>query len=100
MNEVLGDFPEWVDQNAHNSLIGCMKCQDCCPYNAQNRENIVKGVTFSEEETRELMMHSNDEPYSDSLDLKIKAASFYPELLKVLPRNLEVLLQNMTSTGS
>jgi epoxyqueuosine reductase len=57
MNEVPGEFPEWVDQNAHNSLIGCMKCQDCCPGNSQNKENIVKGVTFSEEETKELMMH-------------------------------------------
>lgn len=94
MNEVPGEFPEWVHQNAHNSLIGCMKCQDCCPGNAQNKENIVKGVTFSEEETRELMIHNNDEPYSDALAEKIKAAHFYPELLKVLPRNLSVLLQN------
>lgn len=92
-----GDFPEWVDQNAHNSLIGCMKCQDCCPENAQNKENIVKGVTFSKEETRELLKHKNDEPYSDSLAEKIKAAGFYPELLKVLPRNLAVLLRKSPS---
>lgn len=99
MNEVPGDFPEWIDQNAHNSLIGCMKCQDCCPENAHNKENIVKGVMFSEEETRELIMHHHGQPYSDSLAEKIKTANFFPEFLKVLPRNLAVLLQNMANTG-
>jgi epoxyqueuosine reductase len=93
MNEVPGEFPEWVPENAHNSLIGCMKCQDCCPANAHNKDNIVKGVTFSEEETKELLMHKDDEPYSDSLAAKIKVSGFFTDFLKVLPRNLAVLLQ-------
>lgn len=94
MNEIPGEFPEWVSKNAHNSLIGCMKCQDCCPCNVHNRNNIVEGVTFTEEETKELMMHKDDEPYSDSLEEKIKLSGFYQGFLKVLPRNLEVLLHN------
>lgn len=96
MNEISGDFPEWVDKSAHNSLIGCMKCQDCCPLNAHNKDNIVKGVTFSEEETKELLTHKDDEPYSDSLAAKLKMSGFYTGFLKVLPRNLAILLQNMT----
>jgi epoxyqueuosine reductase len=95
MNEVPGEFPEWVAENAHNSLIGCMKCQDCCPGNARNKDNIVKGVTFTEEETKELLAHKDEEPYSDSLAAKIKEARFYPAFLKVLPRNLAVLLKNV-----
>lgn len=93
MNEIPGQFPEWVDKNAHNSLIGCMKCQDCCPANAHNKDNIVKGVTFSEEETTELLMHQEGERYSDSLAAKIKVSGFYTDFLKVLPRNLAALLQ-------
>ena len=96
LNEVPGEFPEWVDTKAHNALIGCVKCQDCCPGNAHNKDNLVRGVTFTEDETKELMMHKEGEPYSDSLAAKIKEAGFYPAFLKVLPRNLSVLLQNMT----
>jgi hypothetical protein len=40
-------------------------------------------------------MHKDDEPYSDSLAEKIKLSGFYPGLLKVLPRNLAVLLHNI-----
>jgi len=96
MNEVPGDFPQWVDQNAHNALIGCIRCQDCCPANAHNKNKIVKGVTFTEEETQELLTHKEDEPFSDSLAAKIKAAGIYGAFLKVLPRNLAVLLHQGT----
>lgn len=97
MNERSGDFPEWVVKDAHNSLIGCMKCQDCCPANAHNKDNIVMGVAFSEEETMELLGHKADEPYSDSLAAKMKEAGLPEWFEKVLPRNLAVLLQNMDS---
>jgi epoxyqueuosine reductase len=97
MNEVPGEFPEWLSENAHNSLIGCMKCQDCCPGNSHNKDNIIKGVTFSEEETKELLMHKEDEPYSDSLAEKLNASGFYAGFTKVLPRNLAVLLKNKSA---
>jgi hypothetical protein len=38
-------------------------------------------------------MHKDDEPYSDSLATKIKVSGFFTDFLKVLPRNLAVLLQ-------
>lgn len=96
MNEVPGEFPEWVAEDAHNSLIGCMQCQDCCPANSQNKHNIVKGVTFSEEETKELLTHKDEEPYSDMLASKLKESGFYEGFQKVLPRNLAVLLRKGT----
>lgn len=92
INEVPGEFPEWIAENAHNSLIGCMKCQDCYPGNIHNKDNIIKGVTFSEEETNELLKHKDDEPYSESLSMKLKVSGFYPGFIKVLPRNLATLL--------
>ncbi len=30
-NEVEGGFPDWLPRSAHNSAIGCMTCQRCCP---------------------------------------------------------------------
>ena len=95
MNEVPGEFPEWVAGNAHNSLIGCMKCQDCCPGNAHNKGNAVEGVMFTEEETIELLMHKDDEPYSEPLAAKIRRSGFNAGIMKVLPRNLAVLHQNV-----
>lgn len=96
LNEYTDEFPEWLPRTAHNSLIGCIKCQDCCPCNAHIRDNVVKGVTFTEDETIELLTHKDDEPYSDLLAAKLDESGFNPWILKVLPRNLAVLLQDMT----
>jgi len=97
MNEMNGEFPDWLDKNAHHAVIGCLKCQDCCPANARNIDHIKDGLTFTEDETMELLNHlnhKNDEPYSDLLISKINAAGlsgwgFWPQ---ALPRNLAVLL--------
>ena len=95
INESAGVFPDWVDKDAHNCLIGCMKCQDVCPGNAHNKNNIAKGVAFTGEETAELLGHKRDEPYSDLLAAKIDATGIASNFLRVLPRNLSVLLQNI-----
>jgi len=93
LNESPGEFPDWLDKNAHNSLFGCMKCQDCCPANAQNKNNIVMGTTFTEKETTEILSHKADEPFSDSLVIKLEAAGLSPEEINNMPRNLSALLQ-------
>jgi len=95
INEFPGEFPEWLDKSAHNSLLGCMKCQDCCPGNAMNQDNVTTNVTFTEEETAELLNHSGDEPCSDSLTAKLEAAGI-STWINVLPRNLAALLLNGT----
>jgi epoxyqueuosine reductase len=93
LNEAPGEFPGWLAKDAHNSLIGCMKCQDCCPANAHQKNNTVKGITFTEEETAELLSHKTGEPYSDLLAAKIEATGWIsPGLSQILPRNLTVLL--------
>ncbi|MFX1402689.1 MAG: 4Fe-4S double cluster binding domain-containing protein, partial [Promethearchaeota archaeon] len=32
-NEIQGVIPDWIPSQAHNALIGCMKCQKPCPSN-------------------------------------------------------------------
>ena len=95
VNEFPGEFPEWLDENAHNSIVGCTKCQDSCPANAHNRENVSFGVEFSEEETVELLNHRGDAPYSASVETKLAAAGISREYtdISVLPRNLSMLLK-------
>ena len=92
-NELPGEFPEWLDKSAHNSIVGCMKCQDCCPANAHNKNNVKMGVEFSEEETAELLGHKEGLPLSDKLASKLEAAGIW-KLINVLPRNLDILFQD------
>lgn len=97
MNEVPGEFPEWISKDVHNSIAGCIKCQDCCPGNAQNKDNIKMGVTFTEAETAELINHKGDAPYSGSLGAKLEATGIVPEFVDNFPRNLSALLQKEVS---
>ena len=54
-NEGRDDFPEWIDHDWHNALIGCMGCQDVCPVNREFKDWIEEGGEFSEEETRMIL---------------------------------------------
>ena len=90
----MNEFPEWLDPSAHNSIIGCTKCQDCCPANAQNRDNTAVGATFTEAETAEILSHQEGTPYLSALAEKIGALGISPEFVRFFPRNLSVLLKN------
>jgi epoxyqueuosine reductase len=46
-NESPGEFPDWLDEDAHNSITGCAKCQDCCPANKRNMDNTKMGTKFT-----------------------------------------------------
>jgi epoxyqueuosine reductase len=96
-NETPGDFPDWIPADAHNSLVGCLKCQDCCPANAHIKDNISQGVAFTSEETAELLGHRGDSPFSDTLSAKLEATGISPEFWPLLPRNLGVLLHRVMS---
>ena len=98
-DEIPGAFPEWLDTGAHNSIVGCSKCQDCCPANIKNKDNIEMGVVFTEEETMELLNNKNSTPYSYELAEKIESTGIPPEDGKpdILPRNLDILIQRHSS---
>lgn len=54
-NEQPEPFPDWINLSWHNSLIGCIKCQEICPYNKQFKRNKEIIATFNKEETRIIM---------------------------------------------
>ena len=99
LNEMDGEFPDWLDKGSHNCVIGCMKCQDCCPANHMNRDNIIPAASFDEQETREILAQwrksadgGNKSPYSAGLTAKIEAAKIPEFVMRHLPRNLSALL--------
>jgi epoxyqueuosine reductase len=63
-NEHAGPIPEWIDPSWHNSLIGCMRCQDICPVDARFRDRVQDAGIFTETETAMLLegVAANDLP--------------------------------------
>ena len=92
LNELPGEFPEWATPVMHNCLVGCMKCQDCCPVNAPFRTTVTQGAFFDEQATAELLAHRDGDTYSESLAAAIADAGF-DDYADLLPRNLKVLVQ-------
>jgi epoxyqueuosine reductase len=98
-NEMPGELPDWIDPGAHNALMGCMKCQLCCPVNraALRRAGRLEDVT--EEETMKILEGRSDANLLESLSTKLR--KFPPtgseEHFPVLTRNLKALLERPAS---
>jgi len=84
-------FPDWVDPMAHNSLVGCLRCQRVCPYN----KNVVYWSSdrgsLSEEETALLLSGRRTGDDVRALEVKLKGMGLS---LSYFPRNLAALLDN------
>jgi len=92
-NERDGDFPEWLDKDSHNCLIGCIECQDCCPNNKDNLNKIVKGATFTESETQFLLGYKKGDPMPAELSAKMESTGIWLHFISHIPRNLSALLK-------
>lgn len=92
-NEMSGDvdFPEWIQPEWHNSLVGCMLCQRVCPENREVRDWIEDGEHFSEEETRLLLSGEPVEKLPDELTAKLERGDLL-EWFDLWPRNLSAQL--------
>lgn len=85
------DFPEWINPSAHNSIIGCMKCQLHCPQNAKVIANIRDGVEFDESETDLLLNKERLELLPEATIAKLKQLNLVG-YYGVLSRNLKAIL--------
>ncbi|NHJ49246.1 MAG: hypothetical protein FK733_15770 [Asgard group archaeon] len=94
-NEIQGEFPDWITPDAHNALMGCMKCQMFCPENKIAMKNFERLEDITEEETIILLEGKGDEKIINRIGKKLrmfdsKTVEYY---LPVLKRNLEVLIK-------
>jgi len=89
LNELEGEFPDWVEQSWHNALVGCMECQNICPENANVLANKQFLFTFSEDETRAILESTTPLPQNVIEKLNRLGMQHYT---KVLGRNLRPLL--------
>ncbi|MFX1418952.1 MAG: 4Fe-4S double cluster binding domain-containing protein [Promethearchaeota archaeon] len=94
-NEIPGVIPDWISSEAHNSLIGCMRCQKQCPANRGviNLTNKLEDIT--EEETIMILNGTKDEKLVTSIANKLKmfTPSNADRVLPVIKRNLEFLIK-------
>jgi len=91
LNEKAGDFPVWVNPACHNSLVGCLECQDVCPENSPFRKWIERGEDFSEEESLSLMQGDGPEKLPLSLQKRLQNLGLM-EYIELLPRNIRSVM--------
>jgi epoxyqueuosine reductase len=90
-NEKPGDFPDWIDPEWHNCLIGCMICQDICPANKEQSDRIVEGETFTPAETQMILDGVPRNKLPDPMIEKLRKIYLFDDY-HLLQRNLGVLI--------
>jgi epoxyqueuosine reductase len=85
-------FPSTVSQGSHNAIIGCMICQNVCPYNRKVKDWTEDGGSFSEEETEYLLRGSFEGKKAQEIGQKLERCGLD---LTTFPRNLVVLLKGL-----
>jgi epoxyqueuosine reductase len=94
LNESEEDIPPWVDPQVHNSLIGCMRCQDVCPYDRKLIKWIEDIGELDGKETEMLLDYDEEKDKDSPLIGKYKELGIH-EFLDLVPRNLRLLLKKI-----
>jgi epoxyqueuosine reductase len=93
-NENPGDWPDWVNAQMHNSLVGCLECQRACPANPDLPVEDT-GLAFSEIETQWLLSGKHSENDRTETGIRSKLAWLgQPYIEPVLGRNLRALVKS------
>jgi epoxyqueuosine reductase len=85
-------FPAWIDPSAHNGVLGCMLCQQCCPENKPFLDWFEGHEAFSHEETSLLLQGASVGQLSAETRGKLERLDLL-DYLESLPRNLGVLFR-------
>ena len=90
INENPGDWPEWLEDGVHNSLVGCMRCQEMCPANRYylRKEKVV--AEFDREETAIILRNLPAEELPEGVRAKLREVDM-EGYSTVLGRNLVAL---------
>lgn len=87
-------LPEWLDPAAHRWLVGCMHCQEVCPQDRPFLGRLEEGLSFSEEETAQLLDGMPIEALPASTVEKLQDAGL-DTVQDALARNLALLLEKL-----
>jgi len=92
VNEDRAPFPDWVDPAWHTCAVGCLRCQQVCPENADVELTVAPPETFDERETAAILAATErSELAAATLDkLERCGLDYSPDLIA---RNLTALLR-------
>jgi epoxyqueuosine reductase len=94
-NEMKDPLPDWIDAKAHNSLIGCLKCQYDCPANSVPRQNCEPIAELNEAETGMMLSGQRDAKLEAGISEKLKIlGDWYAKDMAYLSRNIRLALAN------
>ncbi|MFW9907011.1 MAG: 4Fe-4S double cluster binding domain-containing protein [Candidatus Thorarchaeota archaeon] len=95
-NEIDGEFPDWIPAEAHNSLMGCMRCQADCPGNKYAIQRPIRLEDVSHDETMAILQGTIDEDGLKELNRKMRGYSptISMDYFPIFTRNLGVLLNH------
>lgn len=86
-------FPDWINPEWHNCLVGCLHCQQVCPANKKVINWIESGVEFSQEETELFLDGVTIDQLPNETVKKLKKNELI-DYLELFPRNLKGYFQN------
>jgi len=92
-NELTRDMPDFIDPSWHHCLLGCMRCQDCCPENKETKKISELRERFGEEETALILYSTPLAELPVTTRQKLEHLSL-AEDYALIPRNLGLLLYN------
>jgi epoxyqueuosine reductase len=100
-NEMPGDipFPGWIPPDAHECIIGCLRCQRVCPVNVPLFGQEQEGPVFTEEETAALLQGGTAESLPGPLRERLEEWVL-DDWLDLFPRNLGAVLARVTDSGN
>lgn len=89
-NESTSPFPDWIRGDWHNTAIGCMECQWCCPVNQSSLLDVEDIAFFDENETGSILSGTAFSDLDESTRQKLTNWN-YAEDYELLSRNLTAL---------
>ncbi len=92
MNEVAGEFPDWLPNEVHHTLYDCLRCQERCPMNASVVSDQLETIYLSEEETLMLLEGKGANDFSQEFLKNVNKIGLF-DWAEGLPRNLLAIIQ-------
>lgn len=91
-NELPEPMPDWIPANAHNALVGCLKCQYTCPGNDDVKDSAWDLGEVDEAETAALLSGKMDKEMERTLKAKLQRIGGGDDL-PYIARNLKLILK-------
>lgn len=98
LNENGGDFPDWLNPDSHNAVIGCMLCQKVCPKNRGLLKTQITENAFEETEVDAILSGGTISRLSEKTQKTLRDFDLDEFLPWVLARNFRAILNHQTTS--